>query len=41
MEKKILMEEGQGYCANKLKRRVRIENIIKKLMTTYDASEKL
>ena len=41
MAKKKLIEEEQGYCSNKRKRRVRIENNIKKLLTTYDASEKV
>ena len=41
MAKKKLIEEEQGYCSNKRKQRVRIENNIKKLLTTYDASEKV
>ena len=41
MAKKELIYEEQGYCSNKRKRRVRIENNIKKLLTTYDASEKV
>ena len=41
MAKNKLIEGEQGYCSTKRKRRTRIENNIKKLMATYDASEKL
>ena len=41
MAKKELIYEEQGYWSNKRKQRVRIENNIKKLLTTYDASEKV